>query len=107
MRFKVGYNRGKQATWWLYAHNGQLVAWAGEAFASLSNAQRAAAAFKAGAASARYEVYEDARGTWRWRAWRSSDKVAASGEAFSNQPAARRATDNVHDNARTATLMAA
>lgn len=55
-----------------------MVAWAGENFSSTYNASRAASAFKSGAATARYEVYEDNGGSWRWRAWRSSDKVAAS-----------------------------
>lgn len=76
-----------------------MVAWAGEAFSVLSNATRAASAFKAGAAAARYDIYLDVGGKWRWRAWRSSDKVAASGESFDSQWNAKRAAENVRDHA--------
>jgi uncharacterized protein YegP (UPF0339 family) len=81
-----------------------MVAWAGESFASTSNARRAAAAFKVGAKTARYEVYLDTGNNYRWRAWRSSDKVASSGESFSSRAAAQTAADNVRDNAGGATL---
>lgn len=104
MRFSIETDAGGRPTWKLYAANNRLVAWAGESFASPSNAHRAAAAFKADAKSARYEVYLDNGGNYRWRAWRSSDKVASSGEAFSSWPAAQSAADNVRDNAGTATL---
>lgn len=103
-RFSVGNTTGGKPSWWLYAGNGTKVAWAGETFASLSNANRAAAAFKAGAATARYEIYEDTGANWRWRAWRSSDKVAASGESFSSKSNAERAAENVRLNAGSATL---
>jgi uncharacterized protein YegP (UPF0339 family) len=103
-RFAIGNNQAGQPSWWLYSANNEMVAWAGEAFASLSTAQRAAAAFKSGARSARYEVYADAAGQYRWRAWRSSDKVAASGEAFSTRAAAEQAAERVRNNAGTATL---
>ena len=68
-RFHVDYNRAGAATWWLYAGNNEMVAWAGESFASLSNARRAATGFKTGAKTARYDVYQDQSGAWRWRAW--------------------------------------
>ena len=103
-RFTAGSSTtGNSYSWWLYGANGELTAWAGESFASSYNASRAANAFKAGAASARYEVYADAAGTWRWRAWRSSDKVAASGEAFDSKYNAERAADAVKANAPSAT----
>lgn len=98
-RFRVNYNTAGAATWWLYAGNNEMVAWAGETFASLSNARRAASAFKAGARTARYDIYQDQSGSWRWRAWRGSDKVAASGDSFSSHFAAERAAANVRDNA--------
>lgn len=102
--FKADYDRGGNATWWLYSStNGEMVAWAGESFASLPNAQRAAREFKAGAATARYETYLDNGGKWRWRASRSSDKVAASGQAFYNKYDAERAAKNVQANAGGAT----
>lgn len=107
LRFNITYDRGGKASWWLYAANNQLVAWAGESFASLSNAQRAATAFRTGASTARYDIYLDANGYWRWRAWRGSDKVAASGEAFSSQYAAENAAAYVRDNAGSAAGAAA
>ena len=42
MRFEVKADKGGHYSWWLIAGNGQTVAWAGESFASKSNAQRAA-----------------------------------------------------------------
>nr|WP_238994863.1 DUF1508 domain-containing protein [Mycolicibacterium chubuense] len=80
-----------------------MVAWAGEGFDSQSNATRAATAFKSGAATARYETFQDSGGSWRWRAWRSSDKVAASGESFDSRHNAERAAENVRANAPYAT----
>jgi uncharacterized protein YegP (UPF0339 family) len=63
--------------------------------------------FKAGASSARYDTYQDSAGSWRWRAWRGSDKVAASGEAFSSKWSAQSAADNVRSNAGGASGLAA
>lgn len=103
MRFEAGPNRGGSYSWWLYSSNGEQVAWSGETFPTAHNAERAASAFKAGASSARYEVFEDKANEWRWRAWRSSDKVASSGEAFVSRSNAQRAADNVRDNAGAAT----
>ena len=103
MYFRVGNTRGGEPSWWLYAANNEMVAWAGETFASQSNAERAARSFKAGAKTARFDVYDDAGSHWRWRAWRSSDKVASSGESFSSRYSAQRAADNVRDNAGGAT----
>lgn len=102
-QFKVSADASGKYSWWLYGGNGQLTAWAGESFASHYNANRAAQAFKAGAATARYETYVDGAGKWRWRAWRSSDKVAASGESFASQYNAQRAADEVKANAPYAT----
>ncbi|MBM7416845.1 MULTISPECIES: DUF1508 domain-containing protein [Nocardiaceae] len=103
-RFHIGDSKGGQPSWWLYAGNNEKVAWAGETFASLSNARRAAVAFKAGASAASFEVYEDAGTKWRWRAIRGGNKVAASGESFASRSNAQRAADNVRDNARFATI---
>lgn len=74
MYFPCWGTKGGAYSWWLYASNREQVAWAGETFASESNANGAATSFKAGAATALYEVYGDAGRKWRWRAWRSSDK---------------------------------
>lgn len=103
MYFSTGTNTQGNPSWWLYSDNNEMVAWAGETFASTSNATRAAAAFKLGAETASYDVYEDAGSKWRWRAWRSSDKVAASGESFASRYNAQRAYENVRDNAGSAT----
>lgn len=103
-RFHVGNNTAGQPTWWLYAGNNELVAWAGESFASTSNARRAATAFKSGAKTASYDVYADTASKWRWRAIRGGNKVAASGESFASRSNAQRAADNVRDNAGNATI---
>lgn len=102
MRFSVNATTSGDYSWWLYGGNDRKVAWAGETFASRSNATRAAESFKAGAATARYEVYQDTGGNWRWRAWRSSDKVASSGESFAGKFEAHRAAENVRDNSGSA-----
>jgi uncharacterized protein YegP (UPF0339 family) len=104
MYFKVSNTQSGDPTWWLYGDNNKLVAWAGEMFASSYNAERAAASFKAGASTARFEVYLDVGQVWRWRAWRSSDKVAASGESFSSKSAADVAAESVRLNAGRADL---
>jgi uncharacterized protein YegP (UPF0339 family) len=103
MKFVVDNTESGKATWWLYSGDA-LAAWAGEEFDSKWNARRAAAAFKAGAYSALYDVYLDDAGKYRWRAWRSSDKVAASGKAFTSKSAAEAAAETVRLNAGSATL---
>lgn len=104
MYFHIGDNKAGNPSWWLYAANHKQVAWAGESFASTSNARRAAESFKAGAKTARYEIYLDSGGSYRWRAWRSSDKVASSGESFSSRFAAQAAANNVRDHAGSARM---
>jgi len=95
-RFVVSESSTPGQYWWtLQSENNKLTAWSGETFASSFNATRAAQAFKAGVHAAHFEVYEDKTNSWRWRAWRSSDKVAASGEAFSSKYNAERAVDAV------------
>ena len=103
MYFTVASTQGGKPSWWLYSSNGKMVAWAGETFDSASNATRAANDFKIGASTARYDIYQDTGGQWRWRAWRSSDKVASSGESFDSRANAERAAANVRDNAGSAT----
>lgn len=98
-KYVVGTTQSGKGSWWLYGGNGELTAWAGQEFASESGAREAARAFKNGAGSARYDIYLDARGSWRWRAWRSSDKVAASGESFASKYNAERAAEGVRTNA--------
>lgn len=103
-QFKIAHNQGGQPTWWLYADNSKMVAWAGESFASSYSAKRAAESFKAGATTAHYDIYADAGGHWRWRAWRGSDRVAASGESFYSRASAESAAENVRRNAGRALL---
>lgn len=103
MRFEVKADKGDNYSWWLISSNGQTVAWAGESYASKSNANRAAEAFKVGAAEAKYELYEDKGGAWRWRAQRGGNVVAVPGEAFASKSNAQRSADNVRDNAAGAT----
>lgn len=103
MRFEVLNDTAGKPYWRLKSANGQLVAWSGEMFSSQYAAKQAGQAFKVGAKTARYEAYLDNAGKWRWRAWRSSDKVAASGESFYGKAEAERAYANVRDNAGGAT----
>lgn len=103
MYFLIKNDRGGHPIWELYSGNHEMVAWSGESFASTYNAKRAAESFKAGASTARFDVYLDTGGRWRWRAWRSSDKVAASGQHFASKYDAERAAKNVQSNAGGAT----
>lgn len=104
MYFKVGATKNQSGySWWLYADNEEMVAWAGEIFPSHANAERAASAFRTSSPFANYDVYPDAGGReWRWRAVFSSDKVAASGESFDSRFNAERAKENVRLNAQSA-----
>ncbi len=99
MRFEVYKTAAGNERWRLVAGNGEEVANSGE---NLTNAKRAAESFKASAKSATYEVY--ASGTsYRWRAKASNGQtVASSGEPFVSQSNAKRAADNVRDNAGSA-----
>ena len=103
MYFSAGETKDGQYSWWLYGDNHETAAWAGERFPTLYNAERAAKSFKAGAATANFEVYLDSGGKYRCRASRSSDKVAASGESFDSKYNAERAAENVRKNAGGAT----
>ncbi|RQP13102.1 MAG: DUF1508 domain-containing protein [Microbacteriaceae bacterium] len=104
MRFEIKADKGGNYSWWLISSNGQTVAWAGESFASKSNAKRAASSFKAGASAAAFEVYEDKGGHYRWRARRGGNTVAVGGEAFASKSNAQRAADNVQGKAGDADL---
>src|SRR3954470_4800702 len=82
LRIEV-YGQAAKARWRRKARNGQTVASSGEAFSSHGNAERAAKAFKQGAAKAELEVYADRGGKYRWRAKSSNGQtVASSDEAF-------------------------
>ncbi|RYJ00815.1 MAG: hypothetical protein EON52_22825, partial [Actinomycetales bacterium] len=68
--------------WWLHAAGGYLVAWSGAPLDSDDAAREAAEAFRARAEESRFEVYVDAGGKFRWRAWSRAVRVAESGEWF-------------------------
>ena len=100
MKFEVYAGSSGEYSWRLLADNGQNVASSGEAFASKSNADRAANGFKAGAAGATYEVYETSSGNWRWRAKAANgEQIAGSGENFVTKQNAERSAENVQANA--------
>jgi len=96
-KFEVYAGSSGQFNWRLFSDN---VASSGEAFASKSNAERAANGFKAYAATSTYEVYETSAGNWRWRAKAGNgETIAGSGENFASKQNAERAADNVKANA--------
>jgi uncharacterized protein YegP (UPF0339 family) len=105
MTIEVYEDSGGKSRWRLKSSNGQTIASAGQAYATVSNARRAAAAFKANAGKSTFEVYADTGGKHRWRATaRNGQTVATGGEAFGSQAAARRAATNVQKNVGTAGL---
>lgn len=105
MNIEVYSDSGGKARWRLTSSNGQTIASAGESYANRSNAKRAAAAFKANAAKAEFEVYADSAGKHRWRAKaRNGQIVATGGEAFGSQSSAKRAATNVQNNVRDAAV---
>ena len=54
----------------------------------------------------RFEIYPDASGSYRWRLIASNGQtVASSGESFASKANARRAAENVKDNAGKAEIV--
>jgi uncharacterized protein YegP (UPF0339 family) len=54
----------------------------------------------------KFEVYADASGSYRWRLVASNGQtVASSGESFASKANARRAAENVKDNAGKAEIV--
>ena len=103
MEFKTGDVIADRPSWWLYDDRHELIAWAGEMFASLTDADAAAAHFAYGASRARFELYQDRTGAWRWRAHLGDTLVASGSEGFHSEIAARRAANTVRDNVARAT----
>ena len=91
MRFKTGDVVIDRPSWWLYDADNQVVAWAGDMFASLAEAQTAAEFFQFGASRLRFEHYLDRTGQWRWRALDGDCKIASSTMTYPTELAARRA----------------
>lgn len=55
---------------------------------------------------AKFEIYADSAGKYRWRLKdNNGEKVASSGESFDSKSNARRAAQNVKDTAPTATIV--
>jgi len=53
----------------------------------------------------KFVIYADSRGNYRWRlVARNGQTVASSGEAFDSKTNARRAAENVKDNAGSAAI---
>jgi uncharacterized protein YegP (UPF0339 family) len=50
-----------------------------------------------------FEVYKDTGGSYRWRLWSGSNKVAASGESFASEGNAERGAKDFKANAKTST----
>jgi len=54
----------------------------------------------------KFEIYADASGNYRWRLVASNGQtVASSGESFDSKSNARRAAENVKENAGTAEIV--
>jgi uncharacterized protein YegP (UPF0339 family) len=54
----------------------------------------------------KFEIYADASGSYRWRLVASNGQtVASSGESFASKANARRAAENVKDNAAKAEIV--
>jgi len=54
----------------------------------------------------KFEIYADAGGNYRWRLVASNGQtVASSGESFASKANARRAAENVRDNAGKAEIV--
>ena len=54
----------------------------------------------------KFEIYADAGGNYRWRLVASNGQtVASSGESFASKTNARRAAENVRDNAGKAEIV--
>lgn len=68
LKFLVEPDLNGSPFWWLYSTDGEMLAWAGQHFASLEYARKSALAFKSSATAAKYEIYPHADGGWRWRA---------------------------------------
>jgi uncharacterized protein YegP (UPF0339 family) len=96
MIFLVALGLSGGPSWWLYGADGELLAWAGQYFASLAYAHKSATAFKSAASAAEYEIYAHADGGWRWRAVQYINYyIACSPESFDEAAHARRAARNV------------
>jgi uncharacterized protein len=102
MRLIVGTHYVGQPSWWLIGLNNRVVAWAGRTFDSVTEARQAANCFAICSATADFEIYGEARGSWRWRAWHARQLVAVSANGFTTKQNARRAAESIRANARSA-----
>jgi uncharacterized protein YegP (UPF0339 family) len=85
LKFEVYQDAAKKYRWRLKAANGEILATAGQGYASKEGAKRGVATVKAGAATGRlkFEVYQDKRKEYRWRLNSANgQEVAASSEGY-------------------------
>lgn len=98
MKFEVA-DRGQGPSWWLH-DKGEVLAWPGHYFVTLDFAAREAAAFKAAAASATFEI-TPCPGGWQWMAVQPINYLmACSPGAFARPAEARRAGKVIKHKAR-------
>lgn len=95
LSFSIMNTLAGRPAWWLHAPGGYLVAWSGAPFVDDAAAREAAGVFQDRAHAARFEVYVDTGGKFRWRAWSRAVRVAESGEWFVSRSEAQRAADDV------------
>ncbi|WP_115865282.1 YegP family protein [Halorussus litoreus] len=102
--FEVYEDAAGEYRWRLVHRNGRILADSGEGYASRSNARRAVESVTATAESAevdadsgaRFEVYEDAGGDYRWRLVSSNDEIVADcGQGYSDRSGATEAVERV------------
>lgn len=104
VKFLIAPGLSGGPSWWLYGADGEVLAWAGQYFASLAYAQQAALMFKSAASRATYEIYPDGDGRWKWRALEYLNySIACSPESFVKEAQARRAARNAAKSASSAT----
>jgi len=98
---------------WRLTSGNDIIADSGEGYSSESAARDAVERVRDDAPTAsvleygtpHFEVYEDQAGEWRWRLVAANGRIVAdSGEGYSSRSGARRAVENVQDDAGEADL---
>lgn len=93
---------------WRLTSGGDITADSGEGYSSKSAAKEAIERIQEDAPTAsvleygtpHFEVYKDTAGEWRWRMVASNGRIVAdSGEGYGSKGNARRALENVQDDA--------
>ncbi len=87
-QFEMYRDTASEYRWRLRSSNGRTVADSGESYTSASACRNGIAAVKQRAASGPYDVYQDARGFWRWRLKAVNGRIIAdSAEGYSSRSA--------------------